>query len=46
MDFGFTDEQLLLQEVARRIAQEKIAPSAAGFDSSRLRISACSAKTG
>jgi len=34
MDFGFTDEQLLLQEVARRIAQEKIAPSAAGFDMS------------
>jgi len=34
MDFGFTDEQLMLQEVARRIAQEKIAPSAAGFDAS------------
>jgi len=32
MDFGFTDEQLLLQDVARRIAQEKIAPSAAEFD--------------
>jgi len=34
MDFGFTDEQLLLQDVARRIAQEKIAPSAAEFDAS------------
>jgi len=34
MDFGFTDEQLLLQEVARKIAQEKIAPSAAEFDAS------------
>jgi len=34
MDFGFTDEQLLLQDVARKIAQEKIAPSAAEFDAS------------
>ena len=32
MDFSFTDEQLLLQDVARRIAQEKIAPSAEHFD--------------
>ena len=34
MDFGFTDEQLMLQDVARRIAQEKIAPSAEQFDRS------------
>ncbi|MDQ3494083.1 MAG: acyl-CoA dehydrogenase family protein [Pseudomonadota bacterium] len=34
MDFGFTEEQLMLQDVARRIAQEKIAPSAEGFDRS------------
>ncbi len=32
MDFSFTDEQLMLQDVARRIAQEKIAPSAEHFD--------------
>ncbi len=32
MDFSFSDEQLLLQDVARRIAQEKIAPSAEHFD--------------
>ena len=32
MDFGFTEEQLMLQDVARRIAQEKIAPSAEHFD--------------
>jgi alkylation response protein AidB-like acyl-CoA dehydrogenase len=32
MDFSFTEEQLMIQEVARRIAQEKIAPSAAHFD--------------
>ncbi|MGI8559892.1 MAG: acyl-CoA dehydrogenase family protein [Luteimonas sp.] len=34
VDFGFTEEQLLIQDVARRIAQEKIAPSAEGFDRS------------
>lgn len=34
MDFQFTDEQLMIQDVARRIAQEKIAPSAAEFDRS------------
>ncbi len=34
MDFQFTEEQLLIQDVARRIAQEKIAPSAEGFDKS------------
>ncbi len=34
MDFGFTEEQLLIQDVARRIAQEKVAPSAEGFDKS------------
>ncbi len=34
MDFGFTEEQLMIQDVARRIAQEKIAPSAEGFDRS------------
>ena len=32
MDFSFSDEQLMLQDVARRIAQEKIAPSAEHFD--------------
>ena len=32
MDFGFSDEQLMIQDVARRIAQEKIAPSAEHFD--------------
>ncbi|KRG70639.1 acyl-CoA dehydrogenase family protein [Pseudoxanthomonas dokdonensis] len=32
MDFAFTEEQLLIQDVARRIAQEKIAPSAEHFD--------------
>ena len=34
MEFGFTEEQLMIQDVARRIAQEKIAPSAEGFDRS------------
>lgn len=34
VDFGFTEEQLMIQDVARRIAQEKIAPSAEGFDKS------------
>ena len=32
MDFRFTEEQLMIQGVARRIAQEKIAPSAEHFD--------------
>jgi alkylation response protein AidB-like acyl-CoA dehydrogenase len=32
MDFGFTEEQLMIRDVARRIAQEKIAPSAEYFD--------------
>ena len=32
MDFSFSDEQLMIQDVARRIAQEKIAPTAAHFD--------------
>jgi len=32
MEFGFTEEQLMIQDVARRIAQEKIAPSAEHFD--------------
>ncbi|WP_374011675.1 acyl-CoA dehydrogenase family protein [Pseudoxanthomonas koreensis] len=32
MDFSFTEEQLMLQDVARRIAQDVIAPSAAHFD--------------
>jgi len=32
VDFGFTEEQLMIQDVARRIAQEKIAPSAEHFD--------------
>jgi alkylation response protein AidB-like acyl-CoA dehydrogenase len=30
--FGFSEEQLMLQDVARRIAQEKIAPSAEHHD--------------
>ena len=34
MEFGFTEEQLMIQDVARRIAQEKIAPSAEQFDRS------------
>ena len=34
MDFQFTEEQLMIQDVARRIAQEKIAPVAAEFDRS------------
>jgi len=32
VDFGFTEEQLMIQDVARRIAQEKIAPSAEHHD--------------
>ena len=32
MEFGFSDEQLMIQDVARRIAQEKIAPSAEHHD--------------
>ena len=32
MDFSFTEEQRMLQDVARRIAQEVIAPSAEHFD--------------
>ncbi|WP_343132703.1 acyl-CoA dehydrogenase family protein [Luteimonas sp. YGD11-2] len=34
VEFGFSEEQLMIQDVARRIAQEKIAPSAEGFDRS------------
>ena len=34
MDFSFTEEQLMIQDVARRIAQEKIAPSAEDHDRS------------
>ncbi|HEY9541861.1 MAG TPA: acyl-CoA dehydrogenase family protein [Luteimonas sp.] len=34
MDFGFTEEQLMIQDVARRIAQEKVGPSAEQFDKS------------
>ena len=34
MHFNFTEEQLMIQDVARRIAREKIAPSAEGFDRS------------
>lgn len=32
MDFRFTEEQLMIQDVARRIAQEKIAPTAEHYD--------------
>ena len=34
MEFSFTEEQLMLQDVARRIAQDVIAPSAEHFDRS------------
>ena len=34
MEFGFSEEQLMIRDVARRIAQEKIAPSAEQFDRS------------
>src|SRR5690606_38524555 len=34
VDFSFTEEQLMLQDVARRIAQDVIAPSAEQFDRS------------
>ncbi|MGY0504332.1 acyl-CoA dehydrogenase family protein [Luteimonas sp. e5] len=34
VDFSFSEEQLMLQDVARRIAREKIAPSAEAFDQS------------
>jgi len=34
VDFGFSDEQFMLQEIAQRIAQEKIVPVAAQFDGS------------
>ncbi len=34
MDFGLTDEQLALQETARRFAQTEIAPAAARYDQS------------
>jgi len=32
VEFGFSEEQLMIQDVARRIAQEKIAPSAEHHD--------------
>lgn len=32
VDFSFTEEQLMIQDVARRIAQERIAPSAEHHD--------------
>ena len=32
MDFGFSEEQTMIRDVARRIAQEKIAPSAEHHD--------------
>ncbi|MFA5683106.1 MAG: acyl-CoA dehydrogenase family protein [Lysobacteraceae bacterium] len=34
MDFSFTEEQLMIQDVARRIARERIAPSAEHHDRS------------
>ena len=34
MDFGFSDEQLALQETARRFAQEEMKPIAAAHDQS------------
>ena len=32
MDFSLSDEQLALQETARRFAREEVAPVAAGYD--------------
>ena len=32
VEFGYSEEQLMIQDVARRIAQEKIAPSAEHHD--------------
>ncbi|MFC4728523.1 acyl-CoA dehydrogenase family protein [Coralloluteibacterium thermophilus] len=32
VDFAFTEEQLMIQDIARRIARERIAPTAAEFD--------------
>ena len=32
MEFGFSEEQLMIQDIARRIAQERIAPSAEHHD--------------
>ncbi|MUV14982.1 acyl-CoA dehydrogenase [Lysobacter sp. HX-5-24] len=34
MDFRYTEEQLMIQDIARRIAREKIAPTAEHFDRS------------
>ena len=34
MEFGLSDEQLVLQETARRFAHEEIAPVAAKYDAS------------
>ena len=34
MNFAFTEEQLMIQDIARRIAAERIAPIAADFDKS------------
>ena len=34
MEFALSDEQLVLQETARRFAQEEIAPVAADYDQS------------
>jgi hypothetical protein len=34
MDFRFTEEQLMIQDIARRIAAERIAPVAEAFDKS------------
>lgn len=34
MEFGLSDEQLVLQETARRFAQEEVAPVAAKYDAS------------
>ena len=34
MDFAFTDEQLALQEAARRFAREEVAPVAGAYDQS------------
>jgi len=48
VDFRFTEEQLMIQDVARRIAQEKIAPSAEHHDKTGefpSRTSAPSART-
>ena len=46
VDFRFTEEQLMIQDVARRIAREKIAPSAEHFDRSGAAFAGASRRAG